>query len=259
MGLRDVVSETLDLIYPDSLYCICCGKIIDKSRAYRLCDTCMEEIRWATGRTCKKCGKPLSDLNSRNFCFSCNENEHRFDRGYTICEYGEHARSIIFSLKYGGRTDISNTVAEMMHDRLNSIRGSDANEYGGEIVSYDYLIPISMEKSKQRKRGFNQAAQIAEQLGKLTGIPCRNRYLHRVRSTTPMRGLSPDQRRENISGAFELTEHAKEVRNKRILLIDDLYTTGATIDEAAKLLKNADASKVDFLTFASGADVIKGE
>lgn len=261
MGFRSIVSEVLDLVYPESLYCLCCGKIIDESRVYRLCDTCMNEIKWATGRNCEKCGKPLSDSNTKAICFNCSENEHFFDRGYTTCEYGEHARSIIFSLKYGGRTDISKTVAEVMHDRMNAVRMNEGCDINGEYISseYDYIIPIPMNKLKEKKRGFNQAADIAKILGFRMDIPCRNRYISRAKNTTPMRELTPAERRENINGAFELTKYAEELIGKKILLIDDLYTTGATVDEAAKLLKGIGAEKVDIFTFASGADVFKGE
>lgn len=268
MGFRELGKELLDLAYPSSLYCICCNKIIDESRVYRLCDKCNEEIKWSNGRTCKKCGKLLSSINPSEICFNCRENEHEFDRGFTICEYNEHARSIVLSLKYGGRTDIAKSIAEMMSDKMLMIKESkshvikekkshwDSKDGYGE---YDIALSVPMFKDKRKKRGFNQATLIAREFAKYQNIRCKEYYIQRVKDSAPMRGLKPVERKENINGAFRLTRYAEELRGKRILLIDDIYTTGATLDEISKLLRNVKPSKIDILTFAAGADVLKEE
>ncbi len=248
MDIRGLGSKLLDLTYPNSLYCICCKKIIDDSRAYRLCDTCIDEIKWANGRVCGHCGKPLSELNPGEICFYCRENNHEFDRGFTVCEYSEHARSIIFALKYGGRTDIASDIALMMHDRMIMEK---------ENLLYDVIIPVPMYKRKRLKRGFNQAALIAREFAKHQNIKCEDYHVRRVRDSIPMRGLTPEERQSNIYGSFELTKYAKNLANKKILIIDDIYTTGATLDEMTRVLKKIKVSGVDVLTFAAGADVIK--
>lgn len=248
MDIREIGSKFLDLAYPNSLYCICCKKIIDDSRAYRLCDTCIGEIKWANRRVCRHCGKPLSDMNPGEICFNCKENAHEFERGFTVCEYSEHARSIVFALKYGGRTDIASDIAMMMHDKMMMEK---------ENVSYDVIIPVPMYKRKRLKRGFNQAALIAREFAKHENIKCEEYHLRRVRDSVPMRGLTPLERQSNIYGSFELTDYAKNLENKKVLIIDDIYTTGATLDEMAKLLRKVRVSSVDILTFAAGADVIK--
>ena len=122
MNFRMLKEQVLDLVYPDALYCICCGKVIDSTRPYRLCNECRREIRWATGRTCRKCGKILSENNPGDICFSCREHAHIFDMGFTCCEYGQLPRSIVFALKYHGRTDIGRTVGTVMHDRMEALR-----------------------------------------------------------------------------------------------------------------------------------------
>lgn len=268
MGFRDLGKELLDLAYPSSLYCICCSKIIDESRVYRLCDKCNEEIKWSNVRTCKKCGKLLSDINPSEICFNCRENEHEFDRGFTICEYNEHARSIVLSLKYGGRTDIAKSIAEMMSDKILMIKESkphlkkDSKSQVGSkdrYSEYDIALPVPIFKDKRKKRGFNQATLIAREFVKYQNMKCGEYYIQRVKDSAPMRGLKPVERIENINGAFRLTRYAKELRGKRILLIDDIYTTGATLDEISRLLRNVKPSKIDILTFAAGADVLKEE
>lgn len=251
--IRTLFKETLDLIYPPSLYCICCGKIIDQTRTYRLCNDCMDGLKWIGDRTCRKCGKRLSSVNPGEVCFNCKEHGHSFDFGYTCTEYGTHERAMVFSLKYDGRTDIADTIGEIMYDRMTAEFGSDAL-----ASNYDIIVPVPVHRSKKDSRGFNQAALIAESFCRRAGLRADDDILVRVRQTHIMRSLGPDERRENIRGAFEIRKRRiPDIQGKRILIIDDIYTTGATADEIASLLKSAGASAVDLLSFAAGADMVK--
>ena len=259
--IRDVglvLSDAADLIYPDALYCIACGKVIDDSRRYRLCNDCMSDIRWATGRTCSKCGKILAGDNEGTVCRSCKEHGHLFDVGITCAEYGRTVRSVIFALKYSGRTDIAKTVAEIMANRLEF----EAARGGGrfDIRDTDILIPVPMFGRKEAAKGFNQTQLIAEELCRRLGRDiCRDDVVKRVRETQAMRGLAPAERRANISGAFNLTDEDAQfvIRGRSIAVLDDIYTSGATADEMAGLLKENGATRVAVVTFAAGADVIK--
>lgn len=253
MENTSLISKLLDLIYPDALYCISCGKLIDRSRTYNLCNECMREMKWAVGRTCDKCGKPISDNNPNETCYSCREHAHVFDKGFTVCEYGEHERSIIFALKYSGRTDIAGRIAEMMHDRLAMLRRE------GKAPVYDLVVPVPIYGAKKRKRGFNQAALIAKSLAEMEGARYEESLIMRIRDTRAMKGLSPIERRRNVSGAFEINRNLipGRLQDLNILTVDDIYTTGATIDEIASILKQAGAAYVFVGSFAAGADVIK--
>lgn len=247
-----LLNKLLNLVYPDSLYCICCGKIIDDSRTYRLCNECFDEMKWVTGRICSRCGKPLSPNNSGSLCYNCRENHHYFNHGYTCCEYGQLARSVIFNLKYNNRTDIAGTIAEIMHDRLEVIR---------DEVNYDLIVPVPIHSDRLRYRGYNQAAIIAREFARLEGKPYAENALIRTETTTAMKGLTPAERRVNIHGAFAMNNNgdASLIPAKRILLLDDIITTGATADEISRILLLAGAEAVDVLTFAAGADVVKSE
>lgn len=251
MNFRMLTTEILDLLYPESLYCICCGKIIDASRNYRLCNECMEEIRWARGRTCRKCGKLLSENNPLDLCYSCREHSHAFDMGFTACEYGRNPRSIVFAMKYHGRADIAKTLGEILHDRMESVR----RETG---LIYDAVIPVPMYLPKQKGRGYNQAEVMARRFAELEGADYFPEGLIRGKNTVPLKGLAPDERRGAIAGIMRV-EDPGAVHGKDILLIDDIYTTGATVDGASEALLKAGAERVYVLTFAAGADVIKSE
>lgn len=251
-AVRELVEALLDLIYPSALYCICCGRWIDETRPYRLCNDCMTDIKWATGRCCQRCGKPLSAANPTELCFYCRSQEHAFDRGYTCAEYGALERALLFRFKYNGRTDLAATLAEILCDRMRLIEELE------EQAQVDLVIPVPMYAPKQRRRGFNQAELLAKAYAGRRGLPCMTHVVLRVRDTKAMRGLAPEERRRNIAQAFVLAKGAETpIDGKHILLIDDIYTTGATVDALAELLRRAGARRISVLTFAAGADVIK--
>lgn len=244
--LAKLFNGILDRVYPSDLYCISCGKIIDWSRTYRLCNDCMNEIKWGTEARCAKCGKRLSEFNPDTLCYNCREHSHDFDHGYACTEYDAHTRAIVFALKYDNRSDIAITIAEIMAD------------YARIMPSYDLVVPVPITHRRRLARGYNQADIIAQEFAKRTGIRYEGEILERARETTAMKGLSPDERRRNIRGSFAAkTVNTNLINGARCLILDDIYTTGATIDEVATVLKECGASQVDFLSFASGADVVK--
>lgn len=255
--LKRIGSGALDLIYPMSLYCISCGKIIDSSRTYRLCNECMEAASWTGARRCAKCGRPLAENDPGERCFACSsrdagEDGHSFDKGHACAGYGTVEQAVIFAFKYGSRSDIGSTLGEIMFDRM-------ASEYGEDVLAgmYDLVVPVPVSSSKKKKRGYNHAALMAESFAKRAGLICDSSMIIRTRDTAPMKGLSPVERRANISGAFEIRERRRPlVAGKNILIADDIFTTGSTVDEIALLLKDAGARRVDFLAYAGGADMI---
>lgn len=259
-----MVSEILDLLYPKDLYCICCGKIIDWSRTYRLCDDCMKNIKWNTGRVCEKCGKRLSENNPRDICFDCASNEHEFRKGYSCAEYGTHERYIVMGFKYGNKLHVGETIGEMLTDRMQSLIGKEELR-----TAYDLLVPVPISHRKELVRGFNQSQLIAAHFAAKSHLSLRNgtnngskvkliEPLVRTKETSAMKGLNPTERKENIRGSFAVKPDYKEkIRGADCLIIDDIYTTGATIDEISATLYGLGAKNVDFLSFASGADMIQ--
>ena len=129
------------MIYPESLYCICCGNIVDKTRSYSLCDHCNGHIRWAEAKTCKKCGKLLEESYENELCTNCLENQHLFEKGFTCSEYGLYQRTVTFNFKYNGKTYISRDMAKAMNDRM-----------ALEDVIFDYVVPVPMFKDKENRR-----------------------------------------------------------------------------------------------------------
>ncbi|MBQ3281271.1 MAG: ComF family protein [Eubacterium sp.] len=226
--ISDLIDRLLGLLYPDQLYCICCGNIIDETRMYSLCDHCIRHIVWDTA--------PPGQIGD-------DAGESGSMKAMRCCQYGIYERTLIFSLKYNKKRYIARHIAEMMRDKLKSINRDR---------SYDIIVPVPLYKGKERKRGFNQTFLIGKYLGKYLGIECLPDVLIRVRETRPMRGLSPQERAENIAGCFAVNEElAEEITGKRVLLLDDFYTTGATAMECRSELNKAHPASVTLFAFAA--------
>ncbi|GHU49508.1 hypothetical protein FACS1894127_2890 [Clostridia bacterium] len=221
----------------------------------------MRSFQWASGTTCSKCGKLLSDNASKNaeelkevsgsgewgvpqsLCEDCADLVHKFDRGFSCAEYGS-CKHIVHGFKYGGRAYYGEFIADAMFDRI-----------CGELPPIDLVLPVPMYPEKEKKRGYNQADVIGRSLAKKLGLPYDDAILKRERNTGAMSGLKSSDRAENIRGAFRILPHRADlIRGKRLLLTDDIYTTGSTINECADVLKTAGASEVDFIVFAVGSD-----
>lgn len=238
MGFLKMLS---DLVFPGNIYCICCGSIIDKSMTYSLCSTCMENIHWNTGRKCRKCGKAIYDACRGGLCYDCMENEHIFDKGISCTDYGLYERSILMDFKYGNKPYIGRKLAEIYADRI-----------ACEDLKYDIIVPVPIHDERMMERGYNQAEIITKVLAKICNVEYNGNALKRTGKTVAMRSLSPFERRENLKGAFEvLSAERKAIEGKNILLIDDIYTTGATADECAAVLKEAGSNEVYIFSFAS--------
>jgi ComF family protein len=219
--LGEAADRLLGLIYPDPIYCICCDNIIDETRTCGLCDHCVRHIVWDTA--------PPKDIGGME-TMRC-------------CQYGIYERTLIFSLKYNKKRYIARHIAEMMRDKLIS---------AGRDRSYDIIVPVPLYKGKERQRGFNQTFLIGKYLGIELGIECTDEILIRVKETRPMRGLSPQERAENIAGCFALDEDlSDEIQGKRVLLLDDFFTTGSTALECRKELLKAGPASISFIAFAA--------
>ncbi|MCR5135293.1 MAG: double zinc ribbon domain-containing protein [Clostridiales bacterium] len=242
--MRRWIDGLQDLVFPPQLYCLSCGAVIDGTRTYGLCDDCITKFGWAAGRTCGKCGKPLPETSVHGICYDCRTTDHAFDKGYTCASYGLYERMLISEFKERGKDYIGRTIAQIMADRI-----------AGLPLCPDLITAVPAGKWKTARRGYDQTAVAAEVLAKKTGT----RYLdllERTRYTKTMRTLGAGERHLNVQGAFSVLKGKERIiPGKTVLLVDDVYTTGSTVDACAAVLKAAGAACVDVLTFAAGADV----
>lgn len=189
---------------------------------------------------CKKCGKPLL-VQEQEYCRDCRTGEHFFTKGQAVFPYEKEIRKSVQRFKFQNKREYKDFYAEEM-----------AALCGGEILEWapDAILPIPMYRKKQKKRGYNQAEILAEEIGKRLGIPVRKRVLRRVRNTIPQKELSRRERQENLKDAFCVM--LPDTKIKKALLVDDIYTTGATIDAAARVLLEQGIEEVRFLVLCCG-------
>ncbi|MCB6992728.1 ComF family protein [bacterium 210820-DFI.6.37] len=240
-----ILEKGLEALYPSSIYCVSCGSIIDATRNYALCDACAEKLHWLGQKTCSRCGKILNEEDRHDLCWDCRQFAHDFDRSYTCVQYGLYERGILMDYKYRGKSYIGRKLGDILYDRISL-----------EEEVFDLIVPVPMHRKKEAKRGYNQAKIMAAQLARRMKLPCAAGLLERVRETLPMKGLGAFERHMNLEGAFRISRQSHyELKEKRILLVDDIYTTGSTLDACSKVLRQAGAGRICGLTFACGANI----
>ncbi len=236
--LRRAARSAVRLLFP--LRCPFCDGIV-ASFGEKLCGKCAGRQRLLMPPYCMKCGKKLRD--EGELCHDCREKDHVFIRGRALYEY-ESAAGTLYRLKYGGRQEYADFLGEEMAFYL-----------GGFIreTRPDALIPIPLHKWRKRRRGYNQAALLARSLGHYLDIPVEENCLMRVKNTRPLKCQNPKERQNNLKKAFNIEEN--DVKLKTVIIVDDIYTTGSTVDEAARTLAACGVERIYFVTLACGAGV----
>ncbi|HEY1612770.1 MAG TPA: ComF family protein [Rhizomicrobium sp.] len=228
----------LDLLFPP--LCIVCR--VPVADPHHLCARCWNRIGFLEEPLCVRCGFPFEyDTRVETHCAVCSQDEPAFDRARALMRYDEASRDPILALKRADRLDLVPAFARWLR------------RAGRELIAQsDLIVPVPLHRRRLWQRRFNQSAVLALSLGRLSGKPVSNLALVRLRAT-PSQGDMPSAsaRRRNVSGAFRVAAaHRPAVRDKAILLIDDVFTTGATIDACARALKRGGARKVFVLTLA---------
>lgn len=187
---------------------------------------------------CERCGVPLEF--SRGYCYDCEGIQHNLEYARAALIFNNTLRPLVHSLKYAGRDDLAVFLAGEM---------DKAYDYFPEIKGHDYLIPVPLHKKRMASRGYNQAELLAIELAKLKGLKVISNAVIRVKETPSQTKLSRDERLENIKGAFKVV-HPELIKGKKLLLIDDVATTLSTLDELARVLKEAGAENITAYTLA---------
>lgn len=219
--------------------CPFCGKITSEG----ICAACRKKIIYIREPFCLRCGKPLKD-EAQEYCRDCAHRGSFIDQGRGLWLHREPVSGAVYRFKYKNKRSWGRIFAKEI-----------AEYYSRQIKVWGIqeIIPIPLHSSRRRKRGYNQAEMIAGELAALTGIPCRNDVLFRVKKTVPQKCLDPGGRIGNLKGAFGVSVRWKACHN--VLVVDDIYTTGATVEKAAKMLKKAGAQNVYFLTISIGQGI----
>lgn len=227
----------LDFIYPKQ--CRICRNPMDAQYegAGYLCQDCQSGIPWISILTCPYCGCILPDesLIFSDHCLCCRDAAHSLSGVIALTQYHHSAaskiRDGILQLKHANRTSFAQDCGYLLAKRINSLYPDH---------SFDGIVSVPLHRSRMFQRGYNQSSLIGKYLGQHLSVPCCDWLVERVRKTNPQSG-NPAARANNVSGAFQINGLC---RNANLLLVDDVLTTGATILECTRMLKNAGAASV---------------
>lgn len=235
--LMSVYRSLLNLLYPAR--CPLCHQVLKDS--YDLvCARCADRIRPVSGQRCFKCGKPVRE--NEEYCRDCTEHPRVYRQGRGIFLYDDQMKASVMRFKYSGCREYGRFYGKAMY----YYGFSDLQRWKPDV-----LVPIPMYWKKQRMRGYNQAEVLARVLSGYSGIPTDSTLLKKKHSTKSQKKLDALQRKRNLKDAFSVT---KSVIGMRILLVDDVYTTGSTIDAAAQALLEKGAAEIFFLTLCIGSN-----
>ncbi|MEG3165380.1 ComF family protein [Sphingomonas sp. PB2P19] len=216
----------------------CAGCGVPVADDHRFCGACWSSLRFLGPPWCAACNVPFPfDRGEGALCASCLAEPPRHAGARAAVAYGPVARNLALRLKYGGRIAFAETMARHM------LRLMPAEA--------DLLVPVPLHRWRIWTRGFNQAALIAQALARLSAVPEDRTVLVRTRRTVPLRGLGKRQRAKTVSGVFATTAGARDrLRGRAVVLVDDVYTSGATADACTRVLLRAGAASVTILCWA---------
>ena len=234
----EIYGGALQLLFP--LRCPVCAGIVSPS-GEKICLDCLGRLKLLTPPWCMKCGKKLRE--EEEYCADCRKKDHGYRRGRALYEY-ESAALSIYRFKYGGRREYA------------AFFGEQAAEYLGDFVRRigpDALVPIPLHRKRLAARGYNQAELFARAIGERLGVPVCTGWLVREKNTRPLKYENPQERQNNLKKAFNITQN--DVKLEKIVIVDDIYTTGSTMDEVSGVLKAAGVKEIYFIALACGTGI----
>lgn len=238
--LRRFFNTLVDIVYPKTCV-VCKHKLKEISCVDNLvCMSCWTKIKRNVPPFCYRCGRHL-EKPRKNICPECVKRQLHFDRAFSPCIYEGIMKELIHAFKYQGKDYLSYTLSRLMVEFI--------KDYNLPVDLLDLVIPIPLHKARLREREFNQAELLSDYIASTFNKNVLSDNLRRLRNTKTQTELETNQRLLNVKDSFGVAE-SREIKGKNILLVDDVFTTGATSSEAAYALKNAGANIVFVLTLA---------
>lgn len=227
--LSSFFNGLLDIVYPPK--CLVCGAM----QALYLCEECEGKINVSGPVSCERCAAPLDS----EVCWECRGKRFHFDSARSYGYYTGVLREAIHRFKYSGNRQLASSLGSLL---------SAVWRERPQPVSVDMIIPVPIHRLRQRERGFNQSMLLAEVVSRELSLPLARRALTRQKATKPQVHLALEERAENVKDCFAPGSDSVDGRN--LILIDDVFTTGSTLDEAAGVLKSTGAATVHVLVLA---------
>lgn len=227
----------LDLIYPRR--CPLCNRIRPYQQAV-VCPECLQKVKKVEAPKCLKCGKTIQS-DEEEYCMDCTAIPKSYKRGYPVFEYTEPIKNALYDFKYKNQRDYAGFFADCIY-----------RYYGGQLkkLMVDGIVPVPVHIHKRRVRGYNQAELLAKELAARLQVPMYPHYLIRQENTNPQKELNNIARMKNLKNAFKIGQN--KIKLKKILLVDDIYTSGATIEACTKTLLLSGTEEIYYSSVAIG-------
>lgn len=236
--LRDIYETAITFLYPAE--CRVCKEFLGATSTPYICNNCWQDIHYLEPPWCDICGTP----GINGLCDTCAITPPRYGKLRAIAFYHTTLQQAIHFFKFEKKKVLAQHLIQLIEAHI---------PLDCSISAYDFILPVPIHKKRLRERGFNQAALLANGIGKSAGVPVLTDTLIRHRHTVAQSSLDREARQQNLIGAFEI-RNPEIIRDKRLLIFDDVFTTGATIREAVHELWTADPAEVDVLTLARTLD-----
>lgn len=265
--IKDIEDSVFSLIYPSR--CPVCDKILN-SEEQDIHSSCKKKLYYVSKHSCMRCGRPIENT-SYELCYPCNldkdfillnqtnNSTKQFVSNFPYARQNPLTEQLDFQGKalflYKGSIKISLYRFKYSNKReYAKFFAKEATRLYGEWIRQhriDFIVPIPMYKKKQRKRGYNQAESFAKELSILLQIPVDTHLVERIKDTVPLKNLNKQERKNNLKNAFQTSKSIVQYK-QRILIVDDIYTTGSTMQAVTTCLKEAGAEKIFILSIAIG-------
>ena len=241
--MRSFLAGLADLVFPPR--CLSCGGNLEEGAPFAICEGCRAGIGYIRSPLCTVCGEPFaSDVEKDHVCGSCLISPPPFAAARSLGRFDGVLMAMIHRLKYREQSRLASPLGHLMA----------AGDYPGfRIGEASLVIPVPLHRKRLRQRGFNQSLLMAGAVGKRHGIPLDARSLRRPVASEPQVTLGRKERERNVRGVFAVADR-EHIRGKGILLVDDVYTTGSTLKECARVLLRAGAREVYVLTLARSVE-----
>lgn len=219
--LYNIIKRFDDTLFPE-YKCFACGRET-RGEGTKICERCEKKFPLIAGHICDKCGMPIPEGNL--VCDTCREGRYIFDAARASFVYDEMTHGLLYKLKYGGNKYIADFFGELVFETY--------KKWG---IEADIVLPVPLYGKRERKRGYNQSLLIARKFSELSAIPLDDEIVFRTIETPNQTRLTRSQREINLLGAFSYNTK-KKIAGKRILIIDDMFTTGSTVNEISRILR----------------------
>lgn len=235
-----VIKGICFLIYPPR--CPICHGILKKGEGLAH-EECKKKLVYVKEPRCFQCGKPVM-AKEIEFCYDCSQKKHVYTKGLSVFLYNSVMKKSIYEFKYNNKREYGDFYAQEI-----------VRELGEHIKRWkvEAIIPVPLHKSRRKRRGFNQAELVANKVGQRLGIPVEASLVARTRKTLPQKQLNDKERQNNLKKAFKMMRN--DVKLSTAIILDDIYTTGSTVDEVAAVLRAAGVEKVYVICIAIGKGI----